>query len=186
VKISPNAVTTSSNPEAKLQYVEHSGTAFEAGLKDMAMLEEQMEALGLQPLVRGSAKRTATATVVEENKQDSQAQAWIRELEEALTRGFAIAESWVGKELDEKFAVSIFNEFSLSIRAKDDVDHLLTMRLAVPPQISHDTFIDEVRRRAVVADDVDAEIEREKIGEEILSLLGATEEVEEVEEEEDA
>lgn len=171
VKISPNGLTYSTNPAAKLEYVEHEGRAFEAGLKDLEMLEERMEVLGLQPLVEGTASSTATGKVIDEGKQDSQVQSWIRAVEHGIEDGFRLAHLWVNEEMNEEFEVNIFNEFSISIRAATDIDHLIRMRTSVPPQISHETFINEVRRRNVLAESVDPEKEEESINQEMIDAL---------------
>ncbi|KIC22429.1 hypothetical protein RA20_00655 [Leisingera sp. ANG-Vp] len=49
--IRAGSATTSRNPNAKLEWVEHSGAAIESGRQDLKDLEFQMEALGLQLLI---------------------------------------------------------------------------------------------------------------------------------------
>jgi len=172
--VSPNSVIASQNPDAKLAYVEQQGNAFDAGVKDLAMLEDRMEVLGLKPLVRGTAKSTALGKSIDEGKQDSQAQAWIRNIELGLIQGFTLAHKWIGDPIDPEFKVDVFNEFNLTVKAKDDIDRLIKIRTTTPPQISHDTFVNEIRRRGLVGEDVNAENERELLSEELLALLGSS------------
>lgn len=171
IKISPNSLTSSVNPEASLTYVEHTGKAFEAGVQDLQMLEERMETLGLQPLIEGTASSTATGKVIDEGKQDSQVQAWVRAVEQGLHEGFQLAYDWIGQEMPEDVSFNIFNEFKLSVTASDDIDKLIRMREPGAEQIDHETFINEVRRRGLLADDTNHETIAERLAEERLRNL---------------
>lgn len=163
INIGPNSLVSSTNPEANLEYVEHSGEAIGAGEKDLKRLEERMEVLGLQPLVQTTGNSTATARAMDEARTHSNIQAWIRGLENSLLRAFEMAAMWVGETLPDDFAVDIFNEFGVTLSASDDVKSLLAMKQG--GCISHETFIKEVKRRGVLSDEVVAGEEINAIGE---------------------
>lgn len=173
ITISPNSVTSSANPEAKLDFLEHSGQAYEAGVKDLQLIQDQMEVLGLKPLVAGTAKSTAAGKIIDENNQDSQCQAWIRALESGLGAAFDLAHQWLGLTPSDDFEIDIFNDFKVTATGSDDVDKLLKMRDSAIPQISYETFINETRRRGLLSEEVDPQKEMEAIANELNGLLNA-------------
>ena len=122
-----------------------------------------MEVLGLQPLVQATGNATATARAMDEARTHSNIQAWIRGVENMLEKAYDFAGRWVGQTLPDDFAVDIFNDFGVSLSAGEDVKALITMKQG--GIISHQTFLDEVKRRGVLGDEVDALAEIETIGE---------------------
>lgn len=172
IKISPSSLTASTNPNAKLEYVEHGGKAFEAGVKDLEMLEARMEVEGVTPLVEGTANTTARGKMIDEDTVTALAQAWVRAVEKGIDDGMHIAHKFIGDEPDPDFAVDIYSDFALPMSTTSDVQLLLDMRTSVPPQISHETFINEIRRRGTVSDLVKSVDEQEKIAQELLTGLG--------------
>ncbi len=181
IVISPNSVTSSVNEGAKLEFLEHSGKAYEAGVKDLQLIQDQMEILGLKPLVAGSAKSTAAGKIIDENNQDSQCQAWIRSLESGLVAAFDLAHQWLGLTMSDDFEIDVFNDFKVTSIGSDDVDKLLKMRESIPPQISHETFINETRRRGLLSEEINSVDEMEAITKELNGLLdeGVDEDVDE-------
>ena len=71
ISIGPSQLVHSTNPDAKLQYVEHTGKAIQSGENDLASLEKRMEVLGLSPLVERTAGSTATGRALDESRQIS-------------------------------------------------------------------------------------------------------------------
>jgi hypothetical protein len=183
IVIKPNGMVTSSSKDAKLSYVEHSGEAYQAGLDDLEMLRRDMETLGTTPLIEGSANSTATGRIIDEGGNDAMAQAWVRALEAGLEHCFELAAMWIGEttlidemtseeaEDREPFAVDIFSEFALAKRSTHDIDRLIKIRQHARPDITHSTFIDELRRRGLLAETVDAADEAEGLSEEMISTL---------------
>jgi hypothetical protein len=155
--VGPSNMFVSTNPDAQLRYVEHTGRAIGAGEDDLVRLEERMEVLGLQPLIRNQGNVTATARSMDEARTHSNLQAWIRSLEATLEAAFIVAGRWVGVGVPDDFGVDVFNEFSISMTAAEDVRSLIDMRNA--GQITHKTFLHEVKRRGVLASEVDIEQE---------------------------
>ena len=160
VIISPQQVIRSVNADAEVRYVEHTGHAVEAGANDIRRLEEQMEVLGMQPFMERTTRSTATAKIIDEASTESSVQAWIRSLEDVLLLAFNVAGQWINVEIPADVTLDIFNDFSIAIRKQDDIERLLKMRAAIPPLITHKTFLREVKRRGVLSErlDIDAEI----------------------------
>lgn len=168
INIGPNELITSVNENAALVWVEHTGKAIAAGADNISDLEERMELLGLQPFIARSSASTATSKIIDESKIETEVQAWIRALEIALAQGIAITETWM--EITESRAVvDIFNEFSLSVKATADIDQLLKIRLA--REITSETFLKELKRRALISDSVVIEDEVKAAQEELNAEL---------------
>ena len=174
--IGPSNMISSTNPDAKLNYVEHSGAAIGAGEKDLRSLEERMEVLGLQPLMQSTGNVTATARAMDEARQHSNIQAWIRGLENTIENAFAHAGQWIGAELSEDFAVDVFNDFGVTLSASEDVKSLTEMVRS--GLISHATYLQEVKRRGIIADELDVQNEIEEVEAQIGDSLTAAPEQE--------
>jgi len=172
IVLGPNRAFRCTNPEARMEYVEHSGAAVGAGREDLNSLQDRMEVLGLQPLMRKSGTTTATGQSIDEARSQSSMQAWVRALEKTLGTCFEIAATWLKTKLPDDFKVNIFNEFALSLRASEDIKSLIQIRQA--REISQRTFLQEIRRRAVVSDMLDIDEEIERIGAEgpALGMIG--------------
>jgi hypothetical protein len=75
------------NPNAKLEYVEHTGAAIGAGDKDLQNLVLQMQAMGLQLLI-DKPGQSATGEVRDDAKENSPLAMAATSLQDALTRPF--------------------------------------------------------------------------------------------------
>lgn len=155
--IGPARWVHSESASADMKVVEGSGAAISAGRQDILDVEARMEVMRLQPLMERVGDATATARAIDESSAQNDVQAWIRQLESALLSALGFAHKWVGSEQPKDQAVDIFSEFGLSQRAGDDIKNLLAMRMA--NEITHRTFLTEIRRRALLSDSVDIEKE---------------------------
>lgn len=153
--------TTASKETADMKVVEGSGAGLEAGRKDIEGLEVRMEVLGVQPLMARSGDATATGQSLDASKTQCDVQAWVRAIERGLTQCFELGAKWTATTLEKAFKVNIFNEFGLSLRATQDVEQLIKLRER--GQITHRRLLLEVRRRAVLSEDMDVEEEIEAV-----------------------
>ena len=167
IVISPNALISSANENAKIGYVEHGGSAYEAGVKDLERLEAHMEALGVQPLIERTARSTATGRSLDENSRQSSAQRWVRTLEHGLNEGFALAYAFKGLDPDPELAVNIFSDFEVG---GSQSDAALLREMHRDMQISHATLIQELKRRGLLNEGVESAKELEAIAQEILNV----------------
>lgn len=172
VTIGPAKIIRASSTEADLKVVEHSGKAVEAGRLDLQDLEARMELLGLQPLMSRTGGATATGQAIDESKVQNDVQAWVRALETGLCQAFEIAGEWMNTKVPDSFAVNIFSEFGLTMRSAEDIRNLIAMRQG--GLISQETFLREVRRRALLAETVDPQEEMQRIAEEGPAVDGLT------------
>jgi len=157
ITIGPNNYIFSSNPEAKMQYVEHTGAAIGAGRIDLEDLKGEMASLSLTPVLQKSGNQTATGKAIDESKNESVAQSWVRGLENTLLEALGMAALWVGVELADDVAVDVFNDFGLSQRAIEDLKALSESFQS--GAITHATYLSELQRRGVLREDLDLEAE---------------------------
>ena len=152
LKLGPNQYFRTDSEDANIRVVEHSGAAIGAGAKDLRDLEERMELMGLQPFVRLAGYQTATGKAIDEGKNQTQIQAHVQALQRTLTDAYWYAAKWIDQEAAvEKLSVRIFNDFSVSSQASKDLDTLLKARVA--GEIDRVTFLRELRRRGVLAEE---------------------------------
>ncbi len=171
---SAQRVVRSKNKEAKLTWVEHSGKAIEAGEQDLRHLEERMETLGSQPLVSRSAAQTATAKAIDETKNQSDVEAWIRSVENCLVQCYEYAAKWVDSELSEDFNINIFSDFVIGTKVADDIKALQADR--DKGNITHKTYLEEAKRRNLYSEtlNIEAEIEAVQQEENFTPDMGVT------------
>jgi len=161
VIIGPGRKISSTNPDADGKYIEHSGQSTSACRQGVMDIEERMITLGLDPLMSRPGNQTATGQSIDESKSQCSLQSWINALSKALKQSYELAAKWIGEELPEDFDVSIYSDFGFGVRATEDIKSLITMRQA--GEISRDTFLREVKRRALIADNIDVQEEIERI-----------------------
>jgi hypothetical protein len=162
IALGPTNMVTMTSDKANMKYVEHTGKAVEAGTKDLADLENRMEAMGLQPLMRKPGQRTATEVATTDDRGLSTLQAWIRALETLLRDAYGMAAEWhkIG-DLPDDFKLDIFSDFKVS--SFGDADLTFLLKAAMAGKLSLETFLEEIKRRGKLADSVDAEEEIDRI-----------------------
>jgi len=178
IVIGPNNIVSSTNGEAVLSYVEHSGKGLDAGADDISALEERMEVMGLQPLISRTAKSTATGKVLDESRSSTDIMAWIDDEQAWLRRLFEMAGQWTSVVVPDDFSISIFRDFGIGHQAQEQIKSLTALRQS--GDITRRTLLKEVKRRGLLHDELDVEEELEAIESEGPSIggIGVTDESE--------
>lgn len=156
--LSVGAATYVKGPSsADLKYVEHSGKGIEAGRNDLKDIEERIQQLGLEMLIkRPSGNTTATARALDQAEADSALGMASQELENALEEMLVWFAKWL--ELGEDGgSLTVFKDFGIEQADAADIDLLLKAKQA--GEISQVTFLKEVKRRGLLADDFDPQTE---------------------------
>jgi hypothetical protein len=166
ITIGPSAMIRSSDPQAKLEYVEHSGAAIGAGDKDLQNLEFQMQTMGLQLLVPQPGGKTATGEIRDDAKERSPLAMMARALGQALTQSVGFMAEYA-KKGDNGGTIRVNDDLALSI-GQADLQFLLDA--VNSGQISKETFWAELRRRNTLSSSFDPETEKDKIASEAPSL----------------
>jgi hypothetical protein len=149
-----------------LKYVEHTGKGVEAGAKELKDLEERIQLLGLEMLVkRPTGNTTATARALDQAEADSRLGLVSKELENALESLLDFFALWLDLGDDAGGSVTVFKDFSIGMQDAADIGHLLKARAL--RDITRQTFLTEMKRRGLLADDFDIATE--------IDLLDVTE-----------
>lgn len=157
--VGPNSVARSSDPGAKLEWVEHSGQAIGAGDTDLKNLEQQMQTQGLALLIATPGGKTATGENLDNEKENSPLAMMANALGDAIEASFGFMAQYAN--LGDGGSVTVNTDFGVTMDGVT-VQQLLDMRNS--GQISQETFLNEMKRRDVLSEsvEVEAEIERTK------------------------
>jgi hypothetical protein len=147
---------------ASLEFVEHSGAAIEAGAKSLTALEEQMIQTGAELLVQKPGQRTATedANDAEGNKSDLQRMA--ESFEDSLDMALDFMAQFA--RLPTGGNVTLFSDYGAATLS--DASASLVKDLNLSGILSKRTTINELKRRGVLAAEVDADEEAAAVSEE--------------------
>ena len=152
-ELGPNRIIRTTNPNARLGYVEPTGAAIEAGHRHGMSIEARMEVLGLAPAMERIGNQTAMARGIDDSNAKSSIQGWLQSLEDVLDRGYEIAAEMAGQKLPEGFSTDIFKDFTIGHRAQQDIQALI--QLASTGKIDDETLLYEIRRRGVLDETTD-------------------------------
>ncbi len=125
--------------------------------------EKQMRELGRQPLTAGTSGITQVAAAFASQKSASAVQAWAFMLKDCLERAFVFTTMWINVKLEP--TVYVNTDFAIEIGEDKAPDALLTMRER--NLLSTKTLWQEFKRRNILSPEFDAEVEEERILEEL-------------------
>jgi len=157
ILVGPHNIIRANNPDAKLQYVEHSGAAVKAGQDELDDLVEQMQAMGLQLLINRTGK-TATGEMRDEIKETSPLAMMATALQDSLEAAFEIMAEFAG--LGDGGSLVVNKDFG-GFGSIADIQYLT--QAAIAGKISLETYWFEMRRRDVLSDSFDPEVEKTRL-----------------------
>jgi len=164
-----NYAFKTTSTEADVSIVEHSGAALNACREALLDTETRMSRCANEPMTLHSwGNETAIGRAIDEGQGSCDLQSWVRQLEQGLDNSYEFAAEWERTTLPDDFGVDIFDDFGVSGRSDSDLSNLLQARMA--GQISHLTYLREVKARAMLSDSLDPEQEIERIRQEGPSL----------------
>jgi hypothetical protein len=177
ITIGSNAAVMAGDPNAKLEWVEHTGKSIEAGRTDLKDLEFQMETFGLQLLTARPAAQSATGEALDANKETSQLAMTADALKDALEQALHWMTVYGGNEMQPE--VTVNKDFGVSMMAAQDITALLAA--VTDGSLSRETFISELARRGAIRSEITPEEELDRIeeddaagrGDETDALMGA-------------
>lgn len=171
MSLGPAGLFRTTNKDAKGAYVEHSGKGIGTARQYLSDIREEMEMLGMQPLVSRTGDATATGKAIDEARTFTDIQAWIRGLEITLRDIIVLAAEIIKEEIADDFAVNINNEFGISLGDAKNINALVESRKA--REITRKTYLEELRRVGVLSEilDIDKEL-KELDAENALEGLG--------------
>lgn len=154
VTLGPNRLLHAANPNAKLQFVEHTGEAIAAGRVDLQDLLEQMAALGMAPMIQRTGSVTATEKAIDQGEAVSDLKTWARRLESFLASLLDLGARW--QNLEGEAAVDVFDDFGLALGGESGAQFLIEARKN--GDLSREGFIREAVRRGLLAESFDVAV----------------------------
>lgn len=178
VTIGATEAVKASDPNAKLEWVEHSGAAIGAGRQDLKDLEFQMETFGLQLLTARTNAQTATGEALDANKETSQLAMTADALKDALEQAL----QWMGMYggFDAPVEVEVNKDFGVSFMTAQEITAMLSA--VKDGALSRESFLKELVRRGALRSDLDPDEEADRIAQDDIAgsnetdpaLMGAT------------
>jgi hypothetical protein len=169
LSISAGTAVTSSDPQARLEWVEHSGAAIGAGRQDLKDLEFQMETFGLQLLVARDGAQSATGEALDAKKETSTLAMTADQLQDALEMSLMWMADYGGLG-EPSISVTVNKDFGVSMMTAQELGVML--QAVNSGNLSRETFLSEMARRGMVRSDLVPEEELERIGDAAPALTG--------------
>lgn len=168
ITIGPNSYFGLREVGANLKFVEHSGSAINAGRQDLEDLKAEMSILGLTLLLpQQSGAPTATAKAMDGVESVTELQRLVMTYENFLNEVIYWIARWQDvpdEEVDELPKVRINQDYAKLLNMDAGVNALLTARAG--KDISRDALLDALKRRNMLPPDFDKDADAEKIKEE--------------------
>lgn len=169
VAIGPSRMHSTTSDKADMKYVEHSGKGIDSGQKDIEHIEDQMQVLGLEPLMRTKpGTRTATEKALEFAEESSDMKSWVRVLEDVLDRALNITAEWLNEAYESE--VDINDQFTM-LQEGDIVQLIMLWK---EHGLTSESLLEALKTRGYFDEGFDVAAEVDKLREERkndLSLL---------------
>lgn len=154
IEVGPNTMIKSTASDSVLEYVEHSGAAVGAGNTEIMAIEDRMAVMGADMLVKRTASKTATEKLLNEEAETSELGQMVIALEQKIEEIFRLMKAWQGAQT--RIKISIFKDFAINI---DNADLPILLNSRINNEITQETYLNELKRRGVLDDTIDADEE---------------------------
>lgn len=143
-----------------MKWVEHTGSAIEAGRTSLQDLVDDMRMAGAKLLLKDKqSTKTATQAEDEAAQEMSPLQTMAESFEDCLDQVLQYFAMWTKQP--EGGHVQVNGNFDIDFAPETTLPLLLNM--AAQGRLSDETLFSEFQRRGVVSDDLDWELEKQKI-----------------------
>ena len=155
LSVGAGTIVKASSKDADLKFVEHSGSSIEAGRQSLLDLEDQMRQIGAELLVI----KPGNTTEVQTRQDNEPAMCDLQRIMQALEDALDLALDYMAKFAGEATGghVDIYSDFGVATLAEASAQLLATMQ--TDGSLSHATLLNELKRRGVLAADVDVDVE---------------------------
>lgn len=158
IKVGVDSAVTHADPQAKLEYVEHSGKAISAGRQDLVDLEERMSVMGAELLVSKPGTKTATESAADTAEANSALAAMTRDMQDVLAQALYFAAKW-DKAGESGGTVKLHDGFA-TLEEFSVTDLLRARQIGV---ISSETVFAELQRRGLLDEALKWDDERARL-----------------------
>jgi hypothetical protein len=156
IEIGASSAIRTNNPNAKVEYCEHSGAALGTSKELLKEIEFQMQTQGLQLLVPQPGGKTATGEVHDDEKENSPLAMMARSLEDAIEAGLGFLADFAGLGRDKGGSVTVNKDFGITAAAAADVPNILAAYRE--GTYDRETALRELQRRGFLSDGADVEV----------------------------
>jgi hypothetical protein len=144
----------------KIEFVEHSGAAIAAGVADIDAIEERMRQVGAELLVLAPGKTTATEVATQNSVGMCALQSIVLGMQDALNQSLSVT-AQLAKIGNTGGTVTLFSDFAAASLQESSAAMLLNA--VQGGQLSRETFLDELRRRGILGENVNSKDELDRI-----------------------
>ena len=169
MRLGPNQILATRAEQGKFYYVEHTGAAISTGMKQLGHTEEQMSAYGAQFLREKPGDLKATVRALDSAESLSQLQAITLTFRDAVETVLRIMGDWAN--VSEEASVEMSVDFGLN--DPDESGWTAIENARKRREISRDAVLTEMQRRGWMADDYDADADKELLEQEAQDALDA-------------
>jgi len=170
IEIGPSKAILTESDSADLHYVESSGAGLQVGRQDLLDIQNQMESVGQQPLIKNMPDITATGQRIDSGRNISRLQFWVRATEAQLLDALKLACEWRKIRVPEDLGVDIYDEFESEL-GLDSADKNLVFQLQQSNIITKKTLLEEMKKRNVLSYNLDVETELVSVEEDAVKEL---------------
>lgn len=153
--------------QGRFYYVEHSGAAIEAGVKDLEALELQMGEYGAEFLKKRPDRETAAARVLDTAESTSPLQDMVLRFQDAVETALQLTAKWM--KLESGGSIKIKSDFAETPDSPSTLQTLVEARKV--RDISREAFIRELKRYRILDEDFDIDEDRTALELELMSAL---------------
>lgn len=172
VVVGPNKVLYNEDPQGKFYYVEHTGKSIEAGRVDLEDLERQMESYGGQFVRKKPGSETATAKAIDSAEETSDLASMAGLFEDAVAQALYLTVRLAGGTAGTNAtggSVELVKNYTQTADDGKNLEALIKVREA--KDISRYAIIEALRQRGALPEDFDAELDAERLLEEMDDLM---------------
>ena len=171
IAIGPRRMLATTEPSGRYYYVEHSGNAIAAGRAELERLEDQIAMEGTRPLTKARTANGATATQINSEDQmiKSEVQVWGEKIKDSIENSLLLMAKWAGLGEDAGGSVTLVGDFDFAETDSPTLAALHQMRAS--GDLSRQTLWAEYKRRGILSDGFDAEVEDVRLAEEGLDVM---------------
>ncbi len=155
IVIGANAYVTCGSETAELKYVEHSGAAIEAGRVSLLDLQEQMRQVGAELLVNKPGNRTVAQDTADSEQGRCDLQRIGQGIENGLDQALDLMAQWIGEPTGGH--VDVYDDYGVDTLHEASEELLFRMQQA--GALSHETLLDEMKRRGTIKPELDIQAE---------------------------
>lgn len=163
IAVGPRFMLATNDPQGKFYYVEHSGAAIAAGRAELERLENHIALEGVRPLIRQVSNSNTTATQInsEDSTTKSEIEFWKESIKDAIETCLLLMAKWHGLGEDGGGSVTLTGDFDFALSDAAALAILQQMRSS--GDLSRYTLWEEMKRRGIISDSFDPEVEAERI-----------------------